>query len=303
MSSNPVIKTVTDDFSQLAEGPYWDEENRVLYYVDAVQGDFKRLDPTTRAVQKINVGNTLVSIIIPFADEPNNFIISRYNQLLKLNWTSGNTSVIATLPPGPGGQERFNDAKCDPRGRLFIGTALEINGFVPNGGAFYRLDGNNLTELARGFTVSNGMAWSNDANHTKLFFNDSEGRKIYSFDYNIENGTISNQRVMIDVANSTDFVDGEYPDGMAIDEQGYIWVALWNGGRIVKIDTETARVVDDVRLPRTKTPSSLAIGDYEGKRGFFVTTALGSTPENERLDDGKILHISFEGGEIYKYRP
>ncbi|CAG7721021.1 unnamed protein product [Allacma fusca] len=305
MAVNPLIKTVTDDVSELGEGPYWDSQNRALYYVDSVKGDYKRLNPDTRAVQKVNVGNILVSIIIPYAAENETFIVSRRHQALKLHWPSGNTTVLATVAPELEGVERFNDGKCDPRGRLFIGTVLDgPNGDpVPNGGGLYRLDGNKFVELTRGYTITNGMAWSNDANHTRFFLNDSEGRKIYSFDYNIENGTLSNKKVMIDCDQSPDFVKDEYPDGMAIDKFGFIWVAMWNGGRIVKIDTNTARVVDEVKLPRNKIPSSLAPGDYEGNSGFFVTTASIGIPENQKQDDGKILHISFQGGEVYKFRP
>jgi len=297
----PLIKTVTEDVSELGEGPYWDAENQVLYFVDATSGDFKRLDPKTRQVEKLSQG-VLVSMIIPYQDEPNTFIGSRWNELLKINWTSQTTTVLATVNT----EGRFNDAKCDPRGRLFIGTMVELpgGGVVPNAGNLYRLDGNNFTTVATGFSISNGMAWSNDANHTKLYFNDSEGRKIYVFDYDIETGTPSNKKVLIDCDQSSDFVAAEYPDGMAIDKFGYIWVAMYGGGRIVKIDVNTARVVDQVNLrPNVQVPSSLAPGPYEGNDGFFVTTAAIGIPQNERKDDGKILHISFQGGEVYKFKP
>lgn len=191
-SMDPTIETATDDVSQLGEGPYWDSENSVLYYVDAFKGDFKRLDPATRKVTKISQG-VLVSMIIPYADEPNTFIVSRRHQLLKLNWTTEKVTVLATVNPDLNGLERFNDAKCDPRGRLFIGTVLEKKGgdIVTKGGALYRLDGKKLVKVANGFSITNGMAWSNDENHKNFYLNDSEGRKIFKFDYNIENGSLS----------------------------------------------------------------------------------------------------------------
>ena len=195
----PVVKVVSDNVNELGEGPYFDAVNKVLFHVDATSGDFVRLDTTTGNVQKIH-REGLVSMIVPYADDPNLFLVSNWNQVLRLNWTSGQSEVITTVSPETG-RERFNDAKCDPRGRLFIGTVLEREGgaVVPNGGALYRLDGKNLTQVARGFSISNGMAWSNDKNHTKMYFNDSEGRKIYSFDYDIETGTPSKLLLMIKI--------------------------------------------------------------------------------------------------------
>ena len=136
----------------------------------------------------------MVSIIIPFQNEENTFIISRANQLLKLDWLTGATTLLAELPANPNGFERFNDAKCDPQGRLFIGTVLEgAGGVTPEGGSLYRVDVNSgqysFTKVASGFTISNGMSWSNNG-ATKLYFNDSDGCKVYVFDYDIATGSL-----------------------------------------------------------------------------------------------------------------
>jgi len=293
-----------DQVSQLGEGPYWDKDEKVLYYVDAVAGEFYKLNPATKELTKRTVGPGLVSIIIPYRAEPGSFIVTNANKVLKLNWETSESTLLATVAPELNGQERFNDAKCDPMGRLFIGTVLENPGGGPvaEGGSLYRLESDgNFTKLSTGFTISNGMSWSNDPESKKFYFNDSEGRKIYSFDYCIQTGNISNKTLMIDLDNHPDFVADEYPDGMAIDRYGYIWVALWNGGRVVKINPETARVVDQVVFPRVKIPSSLAFGDYEGQYGLYVTTAATGVPDLK--DEGKIHHINIIGGEVKGFDP
>jgi len=271
--------------------------------VDASAGEFVRLDVVTGLGTKIHVGG-VTSIIIAYANEPGKFIATSGNKLMKLDWRAGTTELITELPANPLGFERFNDGKCDPSGRLFIGTVVESNGgFLPNGGSLYRLDGTVLTRVAQGFTVSNGMSWSNNPAHDDFYFNDSDGRKIYHFKYNAADGSISDQRVLIDCDTHEDFVADEYPDGQAIDEFGFVWSAMWNGGRIVKINPVTARVVDEIQLPRVKIPTSLAFGRYKGEYGLYMTTASTGLDPEFLFDSGKLHHISFQGSEIRNFNP
>jgi gluconolactonase len=242
-------------------------------------------------------------MIIPIAGEPGQFIVTNRHQLLKLNWQTKQTELIAEVTSDRG-YERFNDAKCDAQGRLFIGTLLEDSnggGIIPNGGSIYRLDGNTLIKLSEGFTISNGMAWSNNMEHDSFYLNDSGGQKIYQFGYNISDGSLSNRRLLIDTATHPDFVPTESPDGMAIDYFGFIWVAMFNGSRVVKINPDTAKVVDEVRLPRVQIPTSLAFGRYKGEFGFYLTSA--ATGLEAPLDSGKVHHISFVGGGISGFNP
>ncbi len=102
--------------------------------------------------------------------------------------------MIASVAPELKGKERFNDEKCDAMRRLWIGTVLEgQNSIFPKGGSLYRSDSDHFTKMSEKFTISNGMAWN--LNDTKIYFNDSEGRKIYVFDYELKRGTISKRFV------------------------------------------------------------------------------------------------------------
>jgi len=119
--------------------------------------------------------------------------VSNGNQLLRLAWADGTTSHIATVAPELNGLERFNDGKCDPKGRVFIGTVLESSpGGAPvvEGGSLYTLQGSTFIKQSTGFTITNGMAWSNDPLSKHFYLNDSEGRKIYIFNYDLETGTL-----------------------------------------------------------------------------------------------------------------
>jgi gluconolactonase len=113
------------------------------------------------------------------------------------------------------------------------------NGTVkPLSGDLYRLDGDRLIAVANRFTVSNGMAWTSD--DRTLYFNDSDEHRIWKFDYDITSGALSNQRMFIDAKQnpSVGIRSNEFPDGMCIDSYDNLWIALWGGARVVKIDTK-----------------------------------------------------------------
>lgn len=129
------------------ESPYWDPVEKVLYYADITGGYFCRLNPETKELKKLSKGGG-VHVIIPYRNEPGMFIVSRNHQLFKLNFETGDEAFLAEATPG----ENFNDAKCDKKGRLFVGTMVDN---VPNAGALYRYDGTSeLVKVAEGFTVS-----------------------------------------------------------------------------------------------------------------------------------------------------
>jgi sugar lactone lactonase YvrE len=183
------VEPLSKNVSDLGEGPHWDNKIQSLYYVDAFVGDVCRLDVKSGESEKFNLRD-LVTIVIPFKTDNNLLLVSLRNKCIKLDFNTKQYEVIASVAPELKGKERFNDGKCDAMGRLWIGTVLEgPNGIVPEGGSLYRLDSDHFTKMSDKFTISNGMAWN--LNNTKMYFNDSEGRKIYVFDYELKSGTIS----------------------------------------------------------------------------------------------------------------
>lgn len=140
-------------------------------------------------------------------------------------------------------------------GRLWIGTVLsDKKGVVKGGGSLYKLVNGNFVKMESNFTLSNGMAWNK--NNTLMYFNDSEGQKTYVFDFDLKTGTTSkfslitfictqnflqgNKRTFLDFQDkSNGFGDTELPDGMTIDDEDNIWISLYGGGRIARINPET----------------------------------------------------------------
>jgi len=187
------VEPVGDHVSSLGEGPHWDEKSQVLYHVDAFVGDVWKIDLKNNKSESINLGD-LVTIVIPFADG-DDLLVSLRNKVVRLNWKTYKTTkkyvTISEVGPERHGKERFNDGKIDAKGRLWIGTVLEDDDKKPvaKGGALYRLDHDKFTKVSEGYTIANGMDWSTD--NKKFYFNDSEDRKTWVFDFDLEKGTIS----------------------------------------------------------------------------------------------------------------
>jgi D-xylono/L-arabinono-1,4-lactonase len=148
-------------------------------------------------------------------------------------------------------------------GRVFCGTYAE-----GRKGRLYRLDiDGTLTELVDDVGCSNGMAFTPD--QTGLFYIDSFARNIYRFDYDKVSGELRNQRVFHSVQKEHGF-----PDGCTVDDQGYLWFALWGGSAVVRLDPQ-GEMVAAIAMPARKI-TSLTFGG-EDLKTIFVTSEGGST--------------------------
>ena len=141
---------------------------------------------------------------------------------------------------------RMNDGKCDPAGRFWAGSkALD---FREGAGALYRLgpDGR-VTRMLEGVTICNGMKWMEDGAH--IYYFDSPKQTIDVFDFDPVRGAIANRRVLVEIPE-----EAGVPDGMTLDSEGRIWVALWGGGAVRCYSPEGKREeVIEVPAPQTKS--------------------------------------------------
>lgn len=277
----------------LGEGPFYESTSDSIYYVDAFKGTVihSRLNGESKDIHVL--GARLVSLIIPYANDRQSFLITLDEKVAKYNWDTRNVQILSSLPPHVNGKERFNDGKCDSHGRFIVGSVVESNQFTgieKNKGSIYRLEGNQLKRLADGFTLSNGMDWSVDGEI--FYFNDSEDQKIFVFDYNQESGALSNKRVFIDFKNHTDFKSSEYPDGLVVDRDDFIWTALYGGGRLVKINPKTAQVELSINVPASKV-TSLAFAGPQLDRIYVTSSHSEIEP-----DSGKLYVINSINNEI-----
>ncbi|GIY39877.1 regucalcin [Caerostris extrusa] len=258
------IKAVSERLSDLGEGPHWDVNTQKLYYVDAFVGDVCRLDPATGVTEAVHLDG-ITTFVIPYRSDPSKLLVTLNRQVRKLNFTTGESELLTELPPETA-PARFNDGKCDARGRAWTGTLVPQE---EEKGHLYRLDpGYVLTQISDKITLSNGLAWSLD-NRT-LYFIDSEGKKIYFFDFNLEDGSASNRQILIDY-NEKEFEGLGVPDGMTIDVEGKLWVACFGGSCVLRIDPATKTILRKIEMPCTNVTSCCFGGPHFDI--LYVTTA------------------------------
>jgi sugar lactone lactonase YvrE len=271
---------VGDVTAVLGEGPYWRPEDEALLWVDVVRGLLH--------MTRVQLGETstieldLVSAAFPAVGGG---IVTAGGHRLTLRATrpgegwAGRT--IAEAPARDGVQ--FNDAAVDPAGRVWVGS-MDIKEKEPLG-TLYRLDsGGTLTPVVKGATVSNGIGWSPDG--TRMYYNDSPLRRIDMFDYDQATGEAFGGRMFADLSGA----DG-FPDGLTVDADGYVWVAMFAGGALRRF---TPAGHQDAVLPLpVSQPTSCAFGG-PGMADLFVTTAYRDLTEAQRAAEplaGRLLRL------------
>ncbi len=180
---------------------------------------------------------------------------------------------------------RFNDGKVDPAGRFWAGT-MSISG-TPGAGSLYTLEKDHtVSQKITGVSCSNGLAWSFD--NKTLYYIDTPTRSVVSYRYDSQTGAISDKKVV----NNGPKSDG-YPDGMTIDTEGFLWIALWGGWKVARYDPATGKQYCQIQLPVSRVTSCTFGGD--NLEDLYITTAqaghLEANTHNEPLA-GALFMIS-----------
>jgi len=259
----------------LGEGPHWDIPSQSLYYVDIRENSIHKYTPSTNEHTKVRIGDKSVSLIVPVGN--NKFIVSYGRQIISVNW-DGKSSTISdmeTLTEIDSQDDvcinRINDGKCDPTGRLWFGTMGPEKGngqFTLNNGSLFSLEskGDSKSHLNK-LSISNGLAWNADT--LKFYFIDSLKYTVDEYDVDLKTGIISNGKPIFTLTKHD--IEG-LPDGMTIDTDGNLWVAIFNGYRVIKIDPRKPEtLLQTVKIPAKKV-TSVAFGGPNLDE-LYVTTA------------------------------
>ena len=257
------------------EGPVWHIDEQRLYWIDIDTGRLFRYTPAT--------GNHEMCFQAP--DRIGGVTIQEDGALLLFRdhgavsvWREGTlTAVLDEIPEER--TTRFNDVVADPKGRVFCGTMPTAD----RPGRLYRLDPDGvLTKLLDGIGCSNGLGFTPDL--TGLYYVDSPAYTIYRFDYEIETGAITNQRVFIEVPKT----QGS-PDGLTVDAEGFIWCALWDGHSLVRYSPDGK---EDRRFTfPAKKVSSVTFGGND-LTDLYVTTAGGDNKTDEGSGAGALFRLN-----------
>ncbi|MBW4043879.1 MAG: SMP-30/gluconolactonase/LRE family protein [Acidobacteria bacterium] len=248
---------IADYACETGENPLWHPLERRLYWTDIPRGRLYRYNPADGSHEQCYQGRPVGGFTI----QPDGSLLLFMDRGTIALLRDGALSEI--VPEIPAERlSRFNDVIADPAGRVFCGT-------MPTGtshGRLYRLDRDGSLHLVlEGIRCSNGMAFTADCKN--FYYTDSFAREIYLFDYNVEDGSLSNQRLFARFPE-----EGGLPDGCTLDAEGRLWSALWDGSGIVRLRAD-GTVEKRINFPTLKT-SSLVFGgdDYSD---LYITTAGG----------------------------
>jgi len=230
---------VSDSVNELGESPAWDAESALVLWVDLVRGDVlegELRDDRVRELSRFHAGDSVGAVMVGQSGER---IVAGPRHLIRISRDRTQLSasrVIADQKPS-----RLNDAKVDPWGRVLVGTASFQPG-VNNAEALLReeVDGS-FTVIDDDLSLSNGICWSPDGQ--TLYYVDSLIGKVWARDYRV--GKLGQRRAHLTI-------DSGIPDGMCMDDEGQLWIAVWGSGYVSRFrddGQETARVSIDSAHP------------------------------------------------------
>ena len=260
-------KLVLEHTCRLAESPVWDIEQQLICWVDILKGEVHQYSMEAKVHTVIAV-NQMVGAIGLCAN--GNFIAALQNGFGFIDRANHQVTMIhdpeAHLPGN-----RFNEGKCAPDGRFWAGT-LSLEETDGAGNVYCLQTDLSVNKKIEHVTISNGIAWSLD--HRVFYYIDTPAQEIVAYDYNTATGMISNKSTVIVVPE-----EEGHPDGMTIDTEGMLWIALWGGWRITRWNPHTGKKILEIKLPVSKVSSCTFGGP--GLEDLFITTAAKDLSERE----------------------
>ncbi len=272
---------VLDAKADLGEGPIWDDRRGQLVWVDIMAGRVNLFDPLTGGNRSIEVG---VPVGAAALRESGGLVLAVKDGFAALDTETGTMSRLGGFPDAAD-DIRMNDAKCDRQGRLWAGTmALDLR---EGAGAFYRLDPDGgVSAMLTDVTCSNGTDWSPDGK--LMYYVDSMTRRIDCFDYDALSGAVSGRRTFVAIE-----LQDAAPDGLTVDSEGNIWVALW-GGWCVRCYSPDAKLIGSVEVPASQS-SSCTFGGEELDELYITSARTG-------LSEADLAGQPLAGG-LFRIRP
>ena len=241
----------------LGECPLWDGQAQCLYWLDIRRPALRRFLPATGRIDSWPLPGLAGSIALT---DDHRLLVALPRQIALFDPTTGAVAPFVDPPPQPDGH-RFNDGRCDAQGRFWVGTMHNVTR-APEG-VLYRLEGSGpMVPVRTGISIPNSLAFSPDGR--TMYFADSLRYAIFAHDYDPATGTMGAERVF---AAST---PPAFADGSAVDAEGFLWNAQFNGGQLVRYSPD-GRIDRVLPLP-VRRPTCCAFGGPNLDR-LYITSA------------------------------
>jgi sugar lactone lactonase YvrE len=260
------LELLVDARAEVGEGPVWDDARERLLWVDILAGRLHTCDPVTGDDSWRDVGQPLGAVGL----RARGGLVLALRDGFALLEPSGELRLVAEVEADVPAN-RMNDGACDRAGRFWAGTMAFDP--VPGAGSLYRLDPDlTVTKVLGDVTISNGVGWSPD--DRTMYYVDSPTQSIDAFDYDAATGVIENRRALVAVPEELGFADG-----LTVDAEGFLWVAVFGGGRLHRYAPDGS-LERTVRLP-VEQPTKPAFGG-PGLAELYVTSAWHGLSDAER---------------------
>jgi sugar lactone lactonase YvrE len=266
----------TPPFAYHGEGPFWDWRSNRLLCIDVLAGIVVAIDYAGE-LHRYPVPSRATTVIRRRAR--GGFVVATEHGLLVADDGLAKFEHLANVIDDPA--VRTNDGGCDPLGGFVIGTMSYDE--RPNGGAVYRVTPDRrVTEVLAPVSISNGVQWSADG--SRVFYVDTPTRCVDVFDVDPATGAWSRRRTHIRIEGAEGV-----PDGMAIDGDDGLWIALWGGGAVNHYD-KAGRLVETVTVPGVSQVSSCAFGG-DRRSDLYITTSRKDLPASQEPNAGAVFSV------------
>jgi sugar lactone lactonase YvrE len=277
-------KQVTGVVTHHGEGPFWDAAAGRLLVVDMLAGAVVAVVPDG-TLSRYEVGGVAAAVR---ARQGGGYVLAteRGFQLYTAEFTPDGPPITAFDDPAI----RMNDGGCDPHGRFYCGTMAYAA--TPGAGTLYRLDPDLTVHPAlTGVTISNGVQWPADGHHA--FYNDTPTGRVDRYAVDPSSGTFGARETLATIDSEL----GQ-PDGMALDAEGGVWVALWGGGAIHRYASD-GTLTERIAVPARQTTACT----FDGGTTLFITTSRDGLGTEAEPGAGAVfaVDVGVEGARPYEF--
>ncbi|XP_026876579.2 regucalcin-like [Electrophorus electricus] len=267
-------------------GPVWQETDATLLYVDIYGPSISRCNCLTKEKESMST-ETYVGCVVPRSS--GGYVIGEGTPFAAVDWEKRSVTTITHVDTEKS-NTRFNDGKVDPASRFSAGTmavGMCASELERKRGSLYTLQpDHSVVKHLDQVDLSNGLDWSPDHH---IFYTDSLKYMVEAFDYDLQTGGISNRRMVYGFEE-----DEGLPDGMCTNMDSKLWVACYNGGRVIRIDPQTGTRLQTVQLRVAKITTCCFGGkDYSRAFDLYITSATKGMDE-------EALAKQPEAGSIFK---
>ena len=259
-------KVAVSEQNVLGEGTLWDEVEQRLWWVDIYGKRLFCYNPHDGSHVAFDVPHVAGTVVIRDDGRP---LLAQGCQVATFDPETRTTTPFADVERRTG-THRLNDGKCDPLGRLWVGSMVEQGD--PGSAALYCVDAQaRVVSLIEGVTISNGLVWTDGGR--RFYYIDTQTQQVWAYDCNLSTLQLTNRRVVFEFPKAMGS-----PDGMTIDEEGHLWVALFGGRSVVRLEPDVGELTGRISVA-AKNVTSCAFGGANRSTLYISTARLATSPE------------------------